>query len=88
MSLTMLLWPSAKVHPAVLVLMTCFPAISNTDFEFSVCSLVLMISHHLFHLFLLPFLCQCHFTCCPRLNTYIRFWPCRGKFVLVQPFKT
>ena len=59
MSLTLLLWPSAKVHPAVLVLVTCFPAIPTADFEFSVCSLVPMISHHLFHLFLFPFLCQC-----------------------------
>ena len=31
---------------------------SKTDFEFSVCALVLMISHHLF---LFPFLCQCQY---------------------------
>ena len=33
-----------------------FSRSSNTDLEFSVCLLVLMISHHLF---LFPFLCQC-----------------------------
>ena len=31
---------------------------SNIDFEFSVCSLDLIISHDPFHLFLFPFLCQ------------------------------
>ena len=40
---------------------------SNTDFEFSVCSLVLMISHHLFLLFLFNFLCQCHWNSFPFL---------------------
>ena len=40
---------------------------SNTDFGFSVCSLVLMISHHLFHLFLFPFLCQCQWNSFPFL---------------------
>ena len=34
MSLTLLLWPPAKVHPAVLVLVTCFPAIPTLTLNF------------------------------------------------------
>ena len=59
MSLTLLLWPSAKVCHSNPQIDDLFSRISNTDFEFSVCSLVLVISDHLFHLFLLPCLCQC-----------------------------
>ena len=67
MSLTLLLWAICQGSPSSPCTGDLFSSNSNTDFEFSVCSFVLMISHHPFHLFLSPFLCQCQLNYFPFL---------------------
>ena len=49
---------SAKVHPAILALVTYFPTIPTLTLGFRCVHSSLMISHNPFHLFLFPYLYQ------------------------------